>query len=77
MHFVRRLFQRLFYDNIYMYSNRAKGISILKINIEDGTSTEIAQLTDIRKPRNIKVMNDKVFFTVLDENSYNRIIEVK
>jgi hypothetical protein len=70
-------FKDYFYDNIYMYSNRAKGISILKINIEDGTSTEIAQLTDIRKPRNIKVMNDKVFFTVLDENSYNRIIEVK
>ncbi|RYM31502.1 hypothetical protein ERX46_16485 [Brumimicrobium glaciale] len=70
-------FKDFFYDNIYMYSSHKGGIVVSKINIVEGTSSEIAQLSDIRKPKNIKVLNDKVFFTVLDDNRYNRIIEVK
>lgn len=70
-------FKDYFYDNVYMFSNNRGEVTVSKINTEEGTSMEIAQLTGIHQPRNIKVMNDKIFFTVLDENKFNRIIEVK
>ena len=75
--FSGEYFKDYFYDNVYMYSKNKGEVTVSKINIDDGTANKIAQLTDIYQPLNIKVINDKVFFTVLDENKFNRIIEVK
>ncbi|WP_107039196.1 hypothetical protein [Brumimicrobium mesophilum] len=75
--FSGEYFKDYFYDNIYMYTKDKQGVIVSKINLEDGTITNIAQLSDMRQPRNIKVINDKVYFTKLDESQYNRIVEVK
>lgn len=75
--FTGQYFKDYFYDNIYMYTQDRDGIIVSKINIEDGTTTQIAQLAGMRQPRNIKVINDKVYFTKLDDSQYNRIVEVK
>ncbi|PWH86646.1 hypothetical protein [Brumimicrobium oceani] len=70
-------FKDYFYDEVYMYSNEKGEITVSKINPTKGTSTNISQLTGIHEPRNIKVLNNKVFFTVLDKNQFNRIVQVK
>jgi hypothetical protein len=69
-------FHDYFYDKLYMFSDEKGGIIVSKINTDDGTLKEITQIADIRQPRNIKVMNDSVYFTVLDENGFNRIVKV-
>ncbi|RFC54703.1 hypothetical protein [Brumimicrobium aurantiacum] len=75
--FTGTYFKDYFYDNIYMYTNVKGEILISKINVEDGTSSKIAKLPNMRQPRNIKVINDKVYFTKLEESRYNRIVTVK
>jgi hypothetical protein len=65
-----------FYDDLYMFYDDKKGTIVSKIDTDNGTLNKIIQITDIRQPRNVKVINNKVFFTVLDENGFNRIIKV-
>lgn len=66
-----------FYDALYTYAIK-KGITeVFKIDIGTGETISIAQLTDVLLPRNIKVSNKWVYFTVLDSDGYNKLLKAR
>lgn len=70
-------FHDYFYNNIYMFDKEDETTVVYKLNVADGSRKKIEVLPKGVHPRNIKVINDKVYFTVLDENQYTRLIRVK
>jgi len=75
-HLTGDYFFDYFYDQIYMITD-TKGIKqVYKLNVNTGESSLIADLSEIHQPRNIKVINDQVYFLVLDKNGFNRLVKV-
>ncbi len=66
-----------FHDALYTFTEK-KGITeVFQIDINTGEAISIAQLTDVLLPRNIKVSNKWVYFTLLDEDGYNKVLKAK
>ena len=65
-----------FHDKLYMISNEKSGMEIYKINIASGTTEFITKIKSIHHPRNIKVSNNHVYFTAMEENGFNRLYKL-
>jgi len=75
-HLTGDYFFDYFYNQIYMIADKKGTKQIFKIDINTGDTKLIADLSEIHQPRNIKVINDQVYFLVLDKSGYNRLLKV-
>jgi hypothetical protein len=66
-----------FYDNLFMFDREEHKTVVYRLDIEKGSRQKIAQITDFKHPENIKVIDNKVYFSILDENQYTRVLRVK
>ncbi|RFC54249.1 hypothetical protein [Brumimicrobium aurantiacum] len=65
-----------FYNQIFIIETKNGKKEVYALNISNGKSKLIADLSEIYQPRNIKIMNNKVYFLVLDKSGFNRLLSV-
>lgn len=74
--FSGHFYHDYFFDEVYTYTKKGS-ITVNKIDINTGKLTDAIELSDILLPRNIKVSNGWVYFLVLDESGYNKLLKTR